>query len=411
MILESFARPVAGIRDFCRDIGAVYTANAVVAFLFSCTGPVAIIVSVGLAGGLSESDIGSWIFGGFLISGIVTIFFSLAYRQPLSFAWTIPGTVLLGSALDHLRFSEIIGTYIVTGILIGVIGLSGGMRKALQIAPMPIVLAMVAGIFLQFGLDLVHAFDQELALASAMVLAFLATMLVPRLKNYIPPVVMALFAGIIVVWMSGSIGGDSESVQWFGLPNFYQPEFTRQSLIELVVPLAITVLVAQNGQGFAVLMNSGHNPPANAMTTACGGGSILFAFSGAVCMCVTGPANAVLASSGERTRQYTAAVIYGVFSIAFGILAFAATWLILKLPPAFIAVLGGLALLPVLQQSFVTAFQGKFQLGALVTLLVTVSDITIWNVGAPFWGLVLGLAASFLIERNDFREMVSNKMG
>ena len=95
-------------------------------------------------------------------------------------------------------------------------------------------------------------------------------------------------------------------------------------------------------------------------------------------------------------------------SIAFGIMAFAATWVILKLPGAFIAVLSGLALLPVLQRSFVTAFSGKFQMGALVTLLVTVSDITVWNIGAPFWGLVTGLAVSFALERNDYREYVQN---
>ena len=43
-------------------------------------------------------------------------------------------------------------------------------------------------------------------------------------------------------------------------------------------------------------------------------------------------------------------------------------------------------------------------MGALVTLLVTISDITIWNIGAPFWGLVAGLVIAFAIERDDFRE-------
>jgi predicted benzoate:H+ symporter BenE len=33
---------------------------------------------------------------------------------------------------------------------------------------------------------------------------------------------------------------------------------------------------------------------------------------------------------------------------------------------------------------------GKFTLGALVSLLVTVADIGIVNIGAAFWGLVAG---------------------
>ncbi len=410
MILETFERPAAGFRDFIRDVGGVYIGNAVVAFLFSCTGPVAIIISVGLNGGLSEAEIATWIFSGCVVGGLTTVFFCATYRQPLSFAWTIPGSVLLGSALDHLSFAEVIGAYWATGILIGVIGLSGGVRKALKIVPMPIVLAMVAGIFLQFGLDLVLAFEQELLLASAMVLAYFAVFLVPGLSALVPPVVMTLIAGVVVVLLTGSFEG-GEVVRWFDWPILHAPVFTQQSLFELVIPLAVTVLVAQNAQGFAVLMNSGHKPPVNAMTTACGAGSLVNAVFGSVSTCVTGPANAVLVSGGEASRQYTAGIIFGILNVAFGVLAFAATWLILKLPPAFIAVLSGLALLPVLQKSFMTAFSGKFQLSSLITLLVTVSGITIWNIGAPFWGLVVGLIIALLMERADFREHLAAARG
>ena len=44
------------------DFGAVYAGNAFVAFLFAASAPVAIILSVGARGGLSESDLASWIF-------------------------------------------------------------------------------------------------------------------------------------------------------------------------------------------------------------------------------------------------------------------------------------------------------------------------------------------------------------
>ena len=66
------------------------------------------------------------------------------------------------------------------------------------------------------------------------------------------------------------------------------------------------------------------------------------------------------------------------------------------------AALAGLAMLRVLQNAFSIAFQGRVPLGALITFLVTVSDISIFNIGAPFWGLVFGFAASWLLERGDF---------
>ena len=55
-------------------------------------------------------------------------------------------------------------------------------------------------------------------------------------------------------------------------PVFVTPAFSLQAMIELVVPLAITVLVVQNAQGFAILQAAGHKPPANAVTMACGVG-------------------------------------------------------------------------------------------------------------------------------------------
>ena len=48
------------------------------------------------------------------------------------------------------------------------------------------------------------------------------------------------------------------------------------------------------------------------------------------------------------------------------------------------------------------AFRERFTLGALVTFLVTVADVPIFNIGAPFWGLVIGYAVSRLLERKDF---------
>jgi benzoate membrane transport protein len=78
------------------------------------------------------------------------------------------------------------------------------------------------------------------------------------------------------------------------------------------------------------------------------------------------------------------------------------TRLLLAAPGAFIATLAGLAMLRVLQGAFSVSFRDRFTLGALVTFLVTVSNISFFNIGAPFWALAAGLAASRLLERGDF---------
>jgi benzoate membrane transport protein len=75
----------------------------------------------------------------------------------------------------------------------------------------------------------------------------------------------------------------------------------------------------------------------------------------------------------------------------------------LSTPAAFIATLAGLALLRVLQASFVTAFSGRFSLGAMSALVVTIAGVTVAGIGAPFWGLVVGFVVSALLEKQDFQ--------
>ena len=60
-----FERPdqaPAGFREIWRDFGTVYAANGLIGFIFAASGPVAIILSVGSRGGLSEAELASWLF-------------------------------------------------------------------------------------------------------------------------------------------------------------------------------------------------------------------------------------------------------------------------------------------------------------------------------------------------------------
>ena len=363
----------------------------------------AIILAVGTRGGLTPSDLSSWIFGSFFLNGLISIAFCWLYRQPLVFFWTIPGTVLVGPALEHLTFPEVIGAFHATGLLMLVLGLSGWVRRAMAAVPMPIVMGMVAGVFLRFGLDLVFAVRDDFWIAAPMIATFVALAALPVLGRRLPPLIGALLVGAIVVAALGRFSPGSAEGFGFARPNFYVPVFSWQAMVELVVPLAITVLVVQNGQGTAVLRAAGHEPPVNAVTAACGAGSIVAALVGTVSTCLTGPVNAIISGSGEKRRHYSAGIFVGLLALAFGLCSPVFTHLMLATPKAFIAALAGLAMLRVLQTAFTVAFKDRFTLGALVTFVVTVADVAILGIGAPFWGLLIGFAVSWLLERGDFR--------
>jgi benzoate membrane transport protein len=232
-----------------------------------------------------------------------------------------------------------------------------------------------------------------------MVAAFIVLSAHPRWSIRMPPMIGALLVGLLVITVTGRMTWPNAAALAFTAPTIFAPAFSPAILLELVVPLAITVLVVQNGQGVAVLKAAGHDPPVNAVTMACGGWSIAAAFVGTVCTCLTGPTNAILSSSGEPTRQYTAGLVVGALAMVFGLFSPLFTGAMLATPPAFIATLAGLAMLRVLQTAFGTAFEGRFALGALVTFLVTVADIAVLSVGAAFWGLLAGFAVSWLLER------------
>jgi len=285
LMLTQIERPTErppGIGRTISDFGILYASNGFIGWLFAITGPVVIILAVGSNGGLSEKDIASWIFGVFFFNGLITLVLSWLYRQPLVFFWTIPGTVIVGPALNHLSFPEVVGAFYATGLLMLVLGLSGWVKRVMQLIPMPIVMGMVAGVFLRFGLELVRAVFADTAIVGPMVAIWLILSAIPRLGRLIPPIIGALVVGALTTILFGRFDGTAALQFELIRPVIQTPVWSIAAMVELVVPLAITVLVVQNGQGFAVLRSAGHAPPVNVVTLACGIGSVISASVGGV---------------------------------------------------------------------------------------------------------------------------------
>jgi benzoate membrane transport protein len=398
VILE---RPVVGAacwRDALRDLDRHNLGNGLVASMIATTGPLAIMLAALQRGGLGVGEITAYVIAAYGLGGIMSILCSLAFRQSLAMAYTIPGIVLVGAAIDHLGYGEIIGAYLSTGVLVFALGMSGWVSRLTAAVPLPIVMAMVAGVFLSFGINLVGAFAQSWIIAGAMVATYggLAALRLP-----VPPVLGALAAGIAAVLATGAFTG-TVAGPLVAAPTLFMPVFSWRASIELVVPLALTVIGIQNAQGFAVLRGNGFAPPVNTLTALCGLGTLVQGALGAAPLCVTGPANAVLNLSGARERRYVGGIVFGAAILLFGLFAPLMARLALGVPKAFIATLAGLAMLRVLEQAFVAAFASRFTLGALTTFLVTVANLSLLNIGAPFWGLVFGYGISALLERGDF---------
>jgi benzoate membrane transport protein len=395
-MLELPYRPFPRPAQLRADLDRHNVANAVTAALVAVTGPLAVFLAAAAKGRLGEVEISAFIFAAYGLGGVMSILASLAWRQTLGMAWTIPGIVLVGASLDHLPYAEVLGAYLMTGVLLLALAMSGWVGKVTAALPMPIVMAMVAGVFLSFGLDLVAAFGKSWPIALAMSAAY--ALLTIR-STPLPPVLGALLAGTAVMLALDGFRPPPNDAGWIAAPTLFAPVFSWRAGLELVVPLAVTVVGIQNAQGFAVLRGNGFTPAVNTLTLLCGLGTLVQGALGAPPLCVTGPVNAVLNGAGARERRYVGGVLFGALILLFGLFAPAMARLALGVPPAFIGALGGLAMLRVLEQSFVAAFAGRHALGALVTFLVTVANLSLFNIGAPFWGLVFGYAVTRLVER------------
>src|SRR5699024_4629767 len=386
------------LREIVRDFGPQELGDGLVALIFSASGPIAVILAAAAAGNLSPEQTSSWIFGAFLGNGILTLLLTYLYRSPQAYFWTIPGTVLAGDALMHLTFGEVIGAYLATGLLVFLLGWTGLIGKIMELLPPTIVMAMVAGIFLRFGLDLITAATGSPLIAIPMILIFVALSATPRLAAVAPQVVMMAVVVTGIASASGQLGGGIHADGIIASPVFTALEFSFSAMVELVIPLTITVVIVQNGQGIAVLQAAGHKPGVNLAAAVSGLISLPMALIGNISSCLTGPTNALIVSGPNKDRHYVAAMVTAVGAICVGLLSLVFVGFMLAMPAAFIAALAGIAMLAPLKNAFVAGFSGAFSMGALVCFLVTVSEISLLGITAPFWGIVFGCLVAWLMD-------------
>lgn len=390
--------PRPSLREIARDIGPQEFGTGMVALIFSASGPLAVILAAAAAGGLDPRETSSWIFGAFLGNGLLTLFLTYLYRSPQAYFWTIPGTVIVGDALTHLSFGEVVGAYLATAVLVFLLGWTGLIGRIMELIPHTIVMAMVAGVFLRFGIELVEAAVGSPLLAVPMIALFVGLTMLPRLAALVPPVAAAAVAGTVIAVADGRLADGIFDNGIVADPVLTMPEFSPAALAELVVPLAITVVIVQNGQGMAVLAAAGHNQGVNLSAAASGLWSIPQAFLGSSSTCLTGPTNALIVSGPARERHYATALVTACGAIVVGVFAPAATGFMLGMPAAFIATLAGIAMLTPLKNAFIAGFSGRFSTGALICFLVTASNITLLNISAAFWGIVAGCAIAWAMD-------------
>jgi benzoate membrane transport protein len=256
-----------------------------------------------------------------------------------------------------------------------------------------------------FGINLFKGAITTPSIYGLMVLAYFLSMSSALLRKYIPPIVMAIVVGVVLLSFFGKITPVPVTLE-LAKPQFVAPVFNLGAIINISIPMFFLVVGVQNIQAVGVLIAEGYRPPINAMYIVPSIASVINAALGAHNAVTAGPSTAICSSpaSGEdKNLRFIASFTEGVLWFLFALSAKIAVDAVKFVPPEFAAVLAGLAMFEVFGSAFKGAFTGQFKSGAMVAFFVCLANVPIFGIAATFWSIVLGVLTSLLVERGDFK--------
>ena len=340
----------SGARDLLKYTNGATLSSAIISTIFGCTGPCLVTIAAAQAAGFTNEETVSWIFGIYVFGGLLGMILALYYKLPISGAFSIPGATLMGTALAGYSFQEAAGAFVLAGIIVLLLGVTGLIGKVMRWLPLPIVMGMIGGCMLKFGTQIITGVNGLPVVCGLAVLAFL---LVPRVIKGFPGVLAALIVGVIAAIATNSFAGEAGELAYIP-PQLVIPKFNPNLVLSCSLPLAALVVGAENAQAMGVLKAQGYNVPANGMTVASGIGGIISGLVGAHNANIAGPMTAICSSqeAGPKEGRYAASFWNGLTFAAFGVVGSFALAFVSFIPTELVNLLAGLAMLNVLIKAF-----------------------------------------------------------
>ncbi len=377
------------LRSLPRSASWTALLSGLLVVFVSTTGPIAILYQATDAAKLSTSLTNSWLFAVFMGSGLFGLLLSLRYGMPIIGSWASTTTALLVSGLVDHSFSDVIGAYVGASLLLMVVGYTGFFNRLMKSIPQPIIMAMLAGVLLVFGTRIFTSTQVNPILGFMMLVVYF----VGRTMKLRAPLLGAFAVGLVTVILQSKVALPSIAVRVVE-PVWTNPTFSIGTFLTLTIPIFLMVMTTQNAPGLALLKAVNYEPPVNQVVQMGGILSLLGAgFGGAGVNISAMTATIAISPESDPNPQtrYFAGVVSGVAYCLAALFAGVFSSLYGAFPIELTAILAGLALLPVIMSALHDAVVDReFRDAAVVTFLVTISGVSGWGIGAPFWGLIAG---------------------
>src|SRR5690606_21954918 len=385
------------MKTLLQDLSLSAVVAGFIATVISYAGPLVIIFQVAQAADMPQAALTSWVWAISIGSGVLGIVLSMRYRVPVIIAWNAPGSALLITLLPGMSLNEAVGAYLISSLIILLVGLSGSFDRIVSRLPAAISAGMLAGILFSFGTGLFVSLQQQPLLVLAMFFTYLlGKRLMPRYA-----VLAVLLVGVSIAMGLGELRSDA-LVVGPAIPQWITPEFSWQATLNIALPLVLVALTGQFLPGVTVLRTAGyHSVPVVPVSSQSGVWSALlapFGCHGLPLAAITAASCAGREAHEDPARRDVAGVSGGVFYLLLGVFGATLVSIFTAFPAALIAALAGLALLSAIG----AALHGAMSVpadreAALITFLVTASGMSLLGLSAAFWGLIFGIAAHLLL--------------
>ncbi len=372
----------------------------VVTALVGFTSSFAVVLAGLRAVGASEDQAASGLLALTVVFGLLIIALAWVHRVPVTLAWSTPGAALLVSTGAVAGgWPAAVGAFVVTGLLLALIGVVPLLGDLVARIPTEIAQAMLAGILLQLCLaPFVAAADTPAYVVPVIVAWLVALRFRPRWA--VPFALLVAIAAILVATVRSGTPIDTSA--FVPQLTWTTPGWTWSALVGIAVPLTVVTMASQNLPGAAVLRSFGFETPWRSSVVATGLGTAAVAPFGGHAMNLAALSAALAAGdeAGPRERRWVAAVSAGCGYLVIAGAAGLVVTLSAVAPPGIIETVAGLALIAALVGSLEGAFAApQHRTSAGLTFLLAASGVTLWSVGAAFWALLLGLAVRATVER------------
>lgn len=379
-----------------KDLSLSAVVAGFVAVLVGFASSVAIVLQAAQAAGASNEIMASWLLALGLGMAATCIGLSWYFKAPVITAWSTPGAALLATSLQGLTIAEATGVFIVTALLGVIIGISGWFDRLTRLIPLPLASAMLAGILLQFGLDIFLSLQSQFVTVLLMCISYLlAKRLMPRYA-----ILWVLLTGIVMVLAQQQFAYHSIELT-LTKPVWVSPQWSLSAILGVGLPLLLVTMASQNIPGVAVLRTSGYQMPVSPLITATAGATLVLAPFGAYSINLAAITAAICTGSEahpQPAKRYIAGIAAGVCYLLAGLMGATVVALFAALPTELVAALAGLALLGTIAANLAVATaEGEHREAAIITLLVTASGVSFFGIASAFWGIVAGTFSLLLL--------------